>query len=111
MRIVYNEWGGVSGWEILVEIDEELCYNSGRSVRGNRKVEASDGCGTFRQKSIFGVNLMTTITLEIPDDLYERLCALAEQTGETVPDLIVRLLTEWYERETGASIADDGSVS
>ncbi len=42
---------------------------------------------------------MKTITLELPDELYARLCAVAEQTGETVPDLIVRLLTEWFERE------------
>lgn len=56
---------------------------------------------------------MKTITLEIPDELYARLCAMAEQTGETVPDLIVRLLTEWLEREEGTmgaeSIGDEAN--
>lgn len=51
---------------------------------------------------------MKTITLEIPDELYARLCAMAEQTGETVPDLIVRLLTEWLERE-GELVGEEGS--
>jgi hypothetical protein len=41
--------------------------------------------------------------------LYARLCIVAEQTGETVPELIVRLLTEWFERE--GEIVEDGAAA
>ena len=53
--------------------------------------------------------MMKTITLELPDELYARLCIVAEQTGETVPELIVRLLTEWFER--GGEIVEDGATT
>lgn len=55
---------------------------------------------------------MKTITIELPDELYARLCAVAEETGETVQELVVRLLTEWLAREeatAGEENAVDGA--
>ncbi len=37
---------------------------------------------------------MVTLTLELPDELYARLQAAAEQAGESIEAYTVRLLTE-----------------
>lgn len=37
---------------------------------------------------------MVTLTIELPDELYARLQAAAEQAGESIETYTVRLLTE-----------------
>lgn len=38
---------------------------------------------------------MATVTLELPDALYEHLRVMAERAGMTIEALIVKLIDEW----------------
>jgi len=53
---------------------------------------------------------MVQITIELPDDLYARLCVEAERQGITVEQLIVDILTQYLanldEQEAAAAAAE-----
>lgn len=53
---------------------------------------------------------MVQITIELPDDLYARLCVEAERQGITVEQLIVDILTQYLanldEQEAAAAATE-----
>ena len=53
---------------------------------------------------------MVTMDIEVPDEMYEQLKAIAAELNTTVEELLSTALVNYVERETGKLEKDDKNV-